>query len=241
MKQTQNTTAPSLKDMAAALNLYTVDNLPDTHKALFEERHRRIFTDNTPEFLKNLQGYEAGDFMECKKMKVEGHDPEYYYIEHSFVLVKSRKSDVIMRLQSQRMAPAKRSFCFFNFYDVVKRFDVIDYRLRDEATNNLSRPNNIGSWTAAKVEQWQTYCEQYIKVLQQVEAELKIKNEAVENEINDFVKAIANCKTGTFKGSTEVTAKHFTVTFTHDKSNGYLSTKIEFTGKLKDVIKLESK
>ena len=92
-----NNSKTTLREISKAQNLYTMSDIPEYWRASRYFHRIDKDVDDTPQFLKDLRGYEAAKFYECK-IQDKGTKDELYYIDSSQILVKKEGSNVIMRL-----------------------------------------------------------------------------------------------------------------------------------------------
>lgn len=230
----------SLKQIAAEYNLYQIEDIPETHKNERFDWKIKINLKEIPEFLKTMRGIEAGLFYECR-VQYKNHfgdtpDPKIvdcYYIEQSYILIKSNNSENILMLNIN-----KGKYYLHLYYGLMRKYNVVSSYIIYDAAKQIKEPNLIGVFTEKKVQDWIEYCDKFIATNEAVLAEVNEKNKEIEDQINSFINDISGCKVERYKSSTYVKTKLFDVIFEHNKEQKYLRTKIEFKGGLADVVKI---
>jgi len=238
MKQelTAITGTATLKGICKAHNLYTLSDIPEQWKQsrYFERIENDI--DETPQFLKDLQGYESAKFYECR-VQDEGTKDELYYIEHHRILVKKEGSGVVMRLAYDSRA---KKYHFHVTWEQLRQFDKMDSYKRQEAIKGISEPNYIGVFSSKKVDDWAQYCEDYMKAMLTANDELSAKNTAIEQKIQSFIDSVQCDKIQSRDGITWVNTPLFEVKFNHSRASGHLHHTVTFKGELSDIIHLQN-
>lgn len=225
----------NLQQLTADLNLFTVENIPLRYKTDSYDHRIKIGNRDIPEYLKAYKGIEIGLFYECKQ------DTDYqgkisYYIDHSYVILKSTGNDILIMLRQDR----NNKYTLHPYYSHLHKYQNISYHLREEKLKGLKEPNLIGVFSDKKVNDWLIYCAEYIRLMDELYNEVNGKNEAIEEKIKSFIQSIPGCKVSTYHNKTDIDTKYFCIRFEHFKDQNYLSTKIEFKGKLEDITKIET-
>jgi hypothetical protein len=226
----------TLNQIAESFGLYQVKDIPERYKNQYFEHKVKIGNAEIPEFITKLENYESGLFYECRQ------DTSYtgeiiYYIDHSYVLVKKNDSDLILMLKSDYRS---KKHSFYPYYNLVNKYNAINYEIRNSATKEIKEPNYIGVFTEKKVNDWFIYFEKYMQALESAFTEVQDKNKEIEDKIKAFISSVPGCNVTTYQNKTFVKTDLFYVTFEHQKDQKYLSTKMEFRGSLGDITKIHN-
>lgn len=218
----------NLKTLAAAYNLYEIEDIPVTHRDIDLDRHKK----DIPEFLKTMPNIEVGLFYECK-VQDENTDKMMYYIEHSYILIMRKNSINVLMLNMY-----KDKYNTHPYYGITSEYREISYYLREDAIKDLQEPNSIGVFTSNKVNDWINYCDQYIDALNLLSQKVEDANIKIQKQIDDFISNLPGCKVIRYSNKTWITTSLFEVIFEHNKGEKYLNTKITFKGNLNDITQL---
>lgn len=227
----------NLKQIAAETNRFTLEDVPTAwrHGQYCAHKLARQY-DVIPEFLLSLEGYEVGQFFECK-IQDEGTAKELYYIgDNVDILVKKKNSDVVIKMSLDFRT---KKYTFHPDYKELHKYQNISYYLKKDKLNELKEPNGIGVFTANKVDKWTEYCTDYLNVLKAILTEVDDTNAKIEREIADFCHAIKSANVSKYNNITDVETPLFRVRFTHYKDQKYCNKTIEFRGTIEDVITLQ--
>lgn len=224
----------TLKEWAAARNLYTAEDIP----AKYRSEHGLPDAGSIPAFFQDNDRYECAIFYDCRTQDA-GTDRELHYIESgSTLLLKYKNDSTVLALVKGWRDNGKYSI--LPYHRELSKYRGISHYTKEKALSALHEPNKIGVFTDKKVGLWFSYSEKYIEVLDFLLNDLAAKNAEVQKKINVFIHQ-SRGEAKTFDSlTTYVKTKHFTVTFKHDKTMAYLSTEIEFTGSLQDIVDIET-
>lgn len=224
----------TLKELAAEHNLYQLNDIPPQWCG---EYCRKDGGREIPDFLKNLQGYEVGNFFKCK-IQDKGTPKELYFIEyHTEILLKKNGSDLLIRLNEDTY---RKKYTFYPYWDYLHKYHNISYYKKQDALKNLKEPDQIGIFSEKKVEDWVKYCHDYIKIMDNLYNEVEEKNAVIEKDIQNFINSLEGCKVSTYQNKTYIETDLFEIQFEHFKDQNYLSQNITFKGTLQDIVKINS-
>ncbi len=226
----------TLKEICADINLYEAADIPEryTQNDFFDHRIK-CGAQPIPEFLQGLEGYECGLYYEAKQ-DTDYQKNVFYYIDHSYILLKKNGSDILMLLRNDR---DKKQY-FHLHYTHLNKYHNISHDIRQKAINSIKEPNRIGVFSAKKVDDWANYCQLYYEAMERVYSEVNNKNAEIEAEIAAFIQSVPGCKVSKWANQTNVETPLFYVTFEHFKDQNYLSTKIQYKGGLANVTKIHN-
>ena len=233
----------TLKQITSKLNLFTFSDIPK------EYTQKQILNGSTFDYSEKanndfvlpseiLNKYEHGLFWECRKQYKNDKptEVELYYIEHSRILFLSPKGNLIRFVKDRN-----NKYSFSLDYSHYREVQNVSYYQREEARkkSGIVEPNYIGVFTDKKVNDWLNYCDQEAELNKQIVDSSNDKNQEIEKEIETFINSMP-CEVSKWNNNTEIKTNLFKIVFTHDKKSQYLSKKIEFTGTLKDITKIEN-
>lgn len=250
MTTTENTAAHSaaLNAEAAKFNLFTAENIPAIYTqpqvlngSTFEyasriERDKQNYT--LPSEI--LKEFTHGLFFECKQQKRNfSEEIELYYIDHSYTLFLTPSGNLAM------LRRHKDKYTFMPYYSYLHKWQNYEYNKREKALKEagIVEPQQIGVFTAKKIENWLNYCDSYINCINSYAAEAQGENEKIEQQIKEFISKSGG--TASIYGSdptvTAVDCKMFQVRFNHYKRSQYMSHEVTFKGSLNDILSIVSK
>ena len=231
----------TLKNITSKLNLFQYSNIPLEYLqkqvlngSIFDYSSKVNNDFTLPSKL--LEKYEHGLFWECGKRYNNSNVVELYYIEHSRLLFLSPNGNLVRLVKTYNSD--KYSFALdYSHYTAINQYS---HYIRDKAIkeSKIIEPNKIGVFTEKKICNWLTYLDKLATVHKKIIDSSNNRNIEIQNEIQTFIDSI-NCKVSKYQEITDVTTALFTVRFTHNKKEQYLSKTISFTGSLDDIIKIQ--
>ena len=231
---------------ASELNYYTLETIPqnvlndDWFAKSYEFKTEQFNKIIIPNELKNIDDIEVFVFAKIseqfennfKDETIKKH--ELYYIDNFYILVYSKKLDLICQLMNRN-----GKYCFHPLYEVLNKLQYkTSYEQRKPFLNQLKEPNQIGVFTPKKVNDWLLYCIDYIA--KSKECLNSINSKLIENQkiIDDTIKSLKGCEVRKYHSSTVIKTPLFTISFELLNNGSYLSQKIKYTGTINDIIKL---
>ena len=233
----------NLKTIAAQFNLFEENNLPQDYQNYWDNQmneYNKAKGVVLPQFLVDNSNFEIGLFFKCEVQDKETEN-EYKYIEHSYILVKSKDSEIICILQFDSKS---KKYYLHPYYELIAKFNrgLSSYE-RQDVYNKLREiePNYIGVFTEKKLNDWLNFCTIKLKALEDKYNEVCGKNEEGRQTVLNFIKSLnGKCEVKEFKNSWFIKTKFFSVEFNLDVQSGYLDKKIRFEGNLNDIIEIET-
>lgn len=208
-------------------NLFTEENIPATHQPYFLGRLKgKNYL--IPELLKD----KARIMYECRTHT----NPDYHYIEHVYTIVVSPAGNLCL------LKEYRGKYYFYPYFGYKRQLvgGVSHYTIEKE-TEQLTAPNNIGTFTSKKVNDWLTYCDALIEAWKRVKESQQDKATTNATIIKNFVDSVPGAKVNNYENRTFVDTSLFSVYFEVDSGNQYMSTKITYKGTLQDIVRIESK
>lgn len=235
-----------IQEIAAQYNYFTFDNMPENvlsdpwfkEKQDFKkEQFNKVVI---PEGLQNLEGVEVCIFGSVKEQflnnfkQPEVKEHELFYIDNFYICVYVEKYDSFMQLMQNR-----GKYHFFPVYEVINKLQRnTSYEQRKPFLSKVIQPNEIGVFTAKKVNDYATYCNEYIKAVNECNAAVNNKKAENEAKIKATIEALDGCKVSKYHNTTNIETKLFRINFELLDNGSYLSQKIEYKGGLKEIIDL---
>lgn len=213
-----------VKEILKGYNLYTLEDIPETHKKSMKLR-------DVTEEQKKYGFFAVYECLEDKDYKGE----KYYYVEHSYIV--RVVDDLIIMLLNY-----KDKFYLHPFFGNLHKYQNISIYERKRKLKNLKEPNKIGVFTEKKVNDWIQYCKDYIRLMEELYDEFEDINNEIEGKIQQFIESLKDKEVTTWGDSlmqtTQVKTSLFYVTFVHYRDQKYLDTRINFRGSIDDISKL---
>lgn len=228
----------NIHEIAKDFNLFTESNLPKDYQDYWNTNmndYRKAKGIVIPEFILNSPNYESGLFFRCD-IQDKGTEKEYKYIEHSYILVKHKDSNLLLMLQRNR----QDKYYLYPYYGLLHKYHSISSYEIAAVRNSLTEPMYIGVFSEKKLFAWVEYCINYVNASEAKYNEITSKTNDKEKEVKDFIASLnGNCEVMEYKETWYIKTKLFDITFNLDKQSGYLSKKITFNGTLEDITKIE--
>lgn len=238
-----------LDKLAAKFNLYRADKIPAKYwndKYFKENAPFKLGQDNldkSPEYLTSMKGVESGTYHEVRQqtredLKTGVVTHELYHIDHSYNLMVSEDSDLLMiYIQSWN---SKGKFDLHPYFGEVRKFHAIDNDLKKKALENLKEPNKVGVFTDKKVVAWFRYCQEYVAILNTLLVEVNDKNDQLEKEREEYIAQLKEAKLIRHSDNSTVYVNwnSFQIIFNHDRKRKYMSKTVEYRGNTEDVLSL---
>ena len=233
----------TIQAIAAQYNLYLQSDLPKEYKEYWDTRmneYNKGLKAVIPQFIADNPNFETGLFFECR-IQDEGTEKEHKYIEHNYILVKHRRSDLICVLKSNN----KGKYYLYPYYGLVRKFiSGVSSHEVGYVNGELSRtePNYVGVFTEKKLNDWYDHCQLTVDLFKQKYEEVNGKSEESRQIVLDFIEKLGDkCTVKQHKNWWVVETKHFYVDFALDYQCGWLDKKIRFKGDLQSIIDIETK
>ena len=238
-KQTikNKTMKTKIEQLAEAFNLYTVENLPETHKVYYNQMlsndSYKLKGDNLPDFFKEYNGCEIGTFYECREER-DYSGKITYYIERGYVLYLAPDSDYLLMLMNY-----KGKYYFHPFYNYWHKYHGIGNTERNKVINSLKEPNKIGVFTDKKVKEWFNYCDDLMSAMENMYKSHNSKTNEIQSEVDGFCKRMREAGARiTGENPYWIDTDLFSIRLTIHKDSNYLEKNINFRGNLNQVAKL---
>lgn len=226
-----------IEQLAEKFNLFTAENLPETHKEYYDQMLKdnsyKLGSNNLPDFFKNYKGCEIGTFYECMK------DTDYqgkitYYIERAYNLFLAPDSNYLLMLMNY-----KGKYYFHPFYNYWHKYHGIGNTERNKVINSLKEPNKIGVFTDKKVNEWFNYCADLMAAMENMYKLHNSQTNEIQSEVDTFCKRMR-------EAGAKITGANpywldtdlFSIRLTIHKDSNYLEKNITFRGNLNHVAKL---
>lgn len=217
-------------------NLYTAENLPETHKEFYERQKKNGLSSGDmkiPEFLEDhaLVLYQA---KEDKNYK----DETVYSLETHPIVAVISENGTICRLRKEWKSSRYR---FFVYHEQTKAARVLDARKKTRIIEeHIQEPNRIGVWSEKKLNDWIDYCDKYRELINSIGAKYSNIHETHLKTVQAFIDSLPDCTVRKQNGfKTFVDTDLFDIAFTHDKGVDYLRKEIKFKGTIEDITKIE--
>jgi len=226
-----------IEQLAEAFNLYTVENLPETHKVYYNQMlsndSYKLKGDNLPDFFKEYNGCEIGTFYECREER-DYSGKITYYIERGYVLYLAPDSDYLLMLMNY-----KGKYYFHPFYNYWHKYHGISNTERNKVINSLKEPNKICVFTDKKVNDWFKYCDDLMAAMENMYKSHNSQTNEIQSEIDTFCKRMreAGAKI-TGDNPYWIDTDLFSIRLTIHKDSNYLEKNVTFRGNLNQVAKL---
>jgi len=226
-----------IEQLAEAFNLYTVENLPETHKVYYNQMlsndSYKLKGDNLPDFFKEYNGCEIGTFYECREER-DYSGKITYYIERGYVLYLAPDSDYLLMLMNY-----KGKYYFHPFYNYWHKYHGIGNTERNKVINSLKEPNKIGVFTDKKVKEWFNYCDDLMSAMENMYKSHNSKTNEIQSEVDGFCKRMREAGARiTGENPYWIDTDLFSIRLTIHKDSNYLEKNINFRGNLNQVAKL---
>lgn len=226
-----------IEQLAEKFNLFTAENLPETHKEYYDKMLKdnsyKLGRNNLPDFFKNYKGCEIGTFYECRK------DTDYqkkitYYIERVYNLFLAPDSNYLLMLMDY-----KGKYYFHPFYNYWHKYHGIGNTERNKVINSLKEPNKIGVFTDKKLNDWFLYCNELMRAMEKLYNSHNSKTNVIQSEVDTFCKRMREAGARiTGENPWWIDTDLFSVRLTIHKDSNYLEKNITFRGNLNQVAKL---
>lgn len=226
-----------IEQLAEKFNLFTAENLPETHKEYYDKMLKdnsyKLGRNNLPDFFKNYKGCEIGTFYECRK------DTDYqkkitYYIERVYNLFLAPDSNYLLMLMDY-----KGKYYFHPFYNYWYKYHGIGNTERNKVINSLKEPNKIGVFTDKKLNDWFLYCNELMRAMEKLYNSHNSKTNVIQSEVDTFCKRMREAGARiTGENPWWIDTDLFSVRLTIHKDSNYLEKNITFRGNLNQVAKL---
>ena len=226
-----------IEQLAEKFNLFTAENLPETHKEYYDhmlkESSYELINNNLPDFLNNYKGCEIGTFYKCNK------DTDYkgkitYYIERVYNLFRAPGSDYLLMLMNY-----KGKYYFHPFYNYWHKYHGISHTERNKVINGLKEPNKIGVFTDKKVNDWFLYCNDLMIAMEKLYNSHNSETNEIQSEVDNFCKRMQDAGARiTGNNPYWIDTDLFAIRLTIHKDSNYLEKNVTYCGNLNQVAKL---
>lgn len=227
-------------------NLFTLENLPEI---LFETQCIRDdfkvnYTDKINSAKIETPSEILNDFGPVLLFEVREQinhftkQTELIYIDHIYTAFCTPAGNIAILRKPSYKGDKYEFMLHYSHYRQVQ--NIAHYkRERAQKEANHTDPQKIGVFTHKKVLNWLEHCDKEEILNAKIVEQANDKNKEIEAQIKDFATRSGGTVTA-WHDNTQVKCKYFTVIFEHNRRDQYLSTKIEYTGSLNQIIKLES-
>lgn len=233
-------------EIAKQFNYFTFENMPENvlNDKWFKDRvdfkKEQFNRISIPDGLLKLEDIEVCIFAKVREQFLnnfknsEIKEHELFYIDNFYVCVYVEKYDCFMQLMQ-----TGDKFHFFPVYELINKLQMATSdEQRKPFLDNVKQPNEIGVFTAKKINDYAIYCNNYISAL--TECNKAVKNKKAENEakIKTTIDALTGCKVSNYNNTTKIQTKLFKIRFELLENGAYLSQTIDYIGGLNDIINL---
>lgn len=200
-------------------NLYSYDNIPETHK---QHPYYKTIDRFSPllklafESLPNT--YEVDKYFQCSQDTDHTGKVSYYFessCEH--ILFKSINHNCIMELTID--FHKNYNVKIFNC-QIIEISKYVSQYYDELNASSIEKPNKFKVFNKNKFIKWIECREQQYDYLQGIVKERKAENQRIENQISETIKSLGNPRVEVYQNKTYVFAPLFEIIFDHSKKSG---------------------
>ena len=229
-------------------NLYTAENIPDTHKEYYKDQFEGSWSENR---INDYDDYLLNNgviMYKCIKDTSEVYtkpgvyeSKTTYYID-SAILIHTTNNGTYF---TARKDNSSGRYFFFPYWDEMPSRSIVTHESIKQIKKDkgLNEPNRVGVFTDKKFNDWAQYCEKLHAYSWDYFNSLQDDKESRDKEINDFINSLPSPTVTRSNDGLKIwiDSKPFYIVLSLSKDSPYVSKDISFRGDLDDVSNILNK